>query len=241
MESPRGKSFKLVRQMGHELVIVDEAHDAAHRLSPDAAAVWRACDGRTESVVIAARTGVAHDRVKELLVDLGERGLLELPGETRRSVLRKAAFVGVGIGAGLPAITSIVIPSAAEAFDSQTVGGPPHTSGPGASPTGAEAQGGVEAAQASGPPKGETAGRHAHGKHQHHGGGKRGAKDSGGGPGGGNVAGVTEAKQLRAGHGSLPFTGANLVREAAVGVALLAWGLAGRVTLRKDAPPVREP
>ncbi|MFL5845387.1 MAG: hypothetical protein ACJ762_11885, partial [Solirubrobacteraceae bacterium] len=119
MEQPNSRAFELVRELDGELIIVDPRHDVAHRLAPDAAAVWRACDGTRSPAALAGCTGLSADTVSAALADLRELDLLDDgASQTRRTVLRRV-LVGGAVVTGIPLITSVALPTAAQAFDSQ--------------------------------------------------------------------------------------------------------------------------
>jgi hypothetical protein len=114
------RSFPLARsealiteELDGELLVYDSESNMAHALDADAAAVWRACDGRTDTSILAARCGTSEEKVRDALARLGELGLLEddRDGETRRVALRKIGIAGVGAAT----INSILVPAAAAA------------------------------------------------------------------------------------------------------------------------------
>jgi hypothetical protein len=132
------REFPLARAIGDELVVLDERSRIAHRLGADATAVWRCCDGRLGPPEIAAATAIAPDRVGELLDQLAERDLVACeeatPGQTRRAMLGRMVGTGVGLSVGIPAITSIMLLTPAEAYAS----GGGNNSGQGPTPSGPE-------------------------------------------------------------------------------------------------------
>jgi len=227
--------FELVREMGGELIILDPRHDVAHRLSPEATAVWQACDGMRDSSALAAHTGLEHPQAEQILVELRSLDLLEDPaGQTRRNVLRKALVGGAAV-----TVTSVLVPTAAQAFtsmpESQTQSSPNQqssaTQDSGAAPTartplengspqditkggvkGTNAKGGVKRTNAKGGVKGANATRTR----------TRpvvtGASRE--------IAGGGATGSLPA--GSLPFTGRDIARTAALGGGLIAAGALGR-------------
>ena len=249
MGSPTARQYRCARELGDEILVLDDGERVAHHLNAEAAAVWRLCDGRTDVASIARRSGIGAQRTAEVLAQLGERGLLApepaLEGATRRAVLRRAAVVGA-VAAGVPAITSILVPTAAEAFTSQ-----PQTQG--SSGNGSTGGGAPQSANSSNPPDSAVGGS-SEGGGTGAGGGKAGGQSSGGGAGpvpsvkrsGGNsgpgvlgdanvgaVGGAGGSMPLP--QGTLPFTGSDVVRTAAAGGALLVAGTAGHVALRKRA------
>lgn len=239
MGSPTARQYRFFKELGDELVVLDDGKRVAHHLNAEAAMVWRLCDGRTDVVGITARSGLDPGRTAEVLAQLGERGLLAdatMPeGATRRAMLRRAAVAGAVV-AGVPAITSILVPTAAEAFTST-----PQTQG--SSGSGKGSGGAPHAADSSTPPAGSVGGSS--------GGGRTGGERSGAAGPAGEGAGDTaapgagvlgDAGALGAGggtvalpQGTLPFTGSNVARTAVAGGALVAAGAAGHVALRKRA------
>jgi len=116
LKEPRSAQFALQREVDAELVLVDAERFRAHRLAPEAARVFRACDGSTSVADVAARAGVPVEETERCLAELGAHGLLEDEPRTRRDVLRLA----VAVGATVPLVSSIALPSLAEAYDSGT-------------------------------------------------------------------------------------------------------------------------
>lgn len=113
----------VVRPIGDETLVYDTRLHRAHCLNRTAALVFRLCDGtRTASeiaVLIGAGPAANDGPVEAALELLAEAGLLASPpvtggrlGTSRREVLRR-----VGLGAALlaPIVTSLVVPSPAEA------------------------------------------------------------------------------------------------------------------------------
>ncbi len=96
--------------------------DRAHSLSPDAAKVWRSCDGNTSAEELSSKLGVDPDTVARALDELSGCDLLEEPptlapvaeGSTRREVSIKAAKVGAAAAAA-PLILSVAAPPPAMA------------------------------------------------------------------------------------------------------------------------------
>jgi hypothetical protein len=113
----------LVREIGDEAIVYDRRSHAAHCLNRTAAAVFRAADGtRTRDEIATCGALAGHPRPQRALaVDLAleelERvGLLEKTGAPapagRREALRR---VGIGAALLLPAVTTVLAPSPAEA------------------------------------------------------------------------------------------------------------------------------
>lgn len=257
MDGARARRFQHVRELGDELVIVDEVNELAHRLDAVAARVWKACDGRSGVATIAAGAGVEEPLADELLGRLADLGLLEPAAasamHTRRGMLRKTVLTGVAVGAGLPMISSIVLPTAAQAFSSQGMG-PRESAPPGSGAAPAESS---WPAGASGPaaPGATHASSTGAGRHVAVRGTSRSSRTSrpstrrpgakttstpggsgGAGAGTGGRGGASSGRPLAA--GSLPFTGSRVVQSVAAGTGLIAAGLAmRRVAVRREPPP----
>lgn len=108
-ERPRRREHGLViHELPEEVLIYDLDRHKAHCLSPRAAAIWRACDGRTTADEIVHRLAAVGaerleaDVVRLTLDRLARARLLEgkmagrpglRPG-SRRELLRKAAAIG---------------------------------------------------------------------------------------------------------------------------------------------------
>ena len=127
MHLPRGRQNDVVIQrLDGELLVYVVESDRAVCLNEGAAAVWQACDGETtiagirEAVIRALGTPVDDEFVLLALDDLRKEGLLAdedeaapaLEGLTRREMIRR---VGLTTAAALPLVTSVTVPSAAEA------------------------------------------------------------------------------------------------------------------------------
>ena len=102
---PLGRSKGLiVEPLGDELLVYDQERHVAHSLQDVAARVWRACDGTRDASEISEFTGVAVDAVAVALQELFELDLIRgytPPAQrevSRRTVLRRAATVGAGVG-----------------------------------------------------------------------------------------------------------------------------------------------
>jgi hypothetical protein len=125
---PRARSAALiVRDLDSETFVYDVTHDEAICLNAVAAAIWRRCDGATEPAAIARDVQELHGvEIDEAVVwfalrELNAKRLLEDPFELlpnveaeleRRNFLRA---IGVGAGLLLPIVTSIVVPTPAQA------------------------------------------------------------------------------------------------------------------------------
>jgi len=113
----------VVRDLPEETLVYDRRSHEAHCLNRTAAAVFRAAAGTRSVVVIAAgldaATAGADERGRAVhlaLEELGRAGLLEAPvegGKSRREVLRR---VGIGAAFLVPAVVSVLVPTAAEAL-----------------------------------------------------------------------------------------------------------------------------
>jgi hypothetical protein len=109
----------IIEELGDEVLIYDSKTDKGHCLSPDAARVWRRCDGRTPSDGLAAQVGLSEERVESALDELERCELLAveeptLPGHTRREMSVKVVKAGVAVAA-TPLIVSVLAPTPAMA------------------------------------------------------------------------------------------------------------------------------
>jgi Coenzyme PQQ synthesis protein D (PqqD) len=132
---PRARRSDLVvRELEGELLVYDLASHRAHRLNPTAALVFQGCDGRTALPDLAARLrrelGVPADErwVRLALRRLSRAGLLEKgvsapAGVSRREILQRSGRAA-GLALLLPAVTSILAPTPAEAAASCVQGNP---------------------------------------------------------------------------------------------------------------------
>jgi hypothetical protein len=119
----RSETRVVVTELDGELLVYDLERHRAHCLNAPAAYVYRRCDGRTSVAAIAAglrQAGLAP-KADESLVWLAlsklEKAQLvgpaaEAPALSRRELVRRAAALS---GLLLPAVTSIVSPTPAEA------------------------------------------------------------------------------------------------------------------------------
>jgi hypothetical protein len=117
----------VVERVGEELLIYDLERDRAHCLNETAALVFEHCDGRHTVGELAARLSdangdVAEDLVRRALLRLADEQLLEEPVSpprgrewSRRQIVKRAAVAGAAAGLTLPAVKSIVAPTAAQA------------------------------------------------------------------------------------------------------------------------------
>jgi hypothetical protein len=116
----------LVRELAGELVVYDLRRHEAHCLNRTAAFVFKQCDGRSSVAEIAERlqseldTPAEEDLVWQALGQLdGARLLAHMPvrppqpgGFSRREVVRR---VGLGLAVAVPVVSSILVPTPAEA------------------------------------------------------------------------------------------------------------------------------
>jgi hypothetical protein len=113
----------IVERIDDEVLVYDSETAQAHSLNAVAAAVWEACDGVRSSEAVARSVGVTDDEVWRALTQLDERGLLdgELPRRmsgpeySRRQAVRRMGLIGASAAFAAPLVTSIVVPTAAQA------------------------------------------------------------------------------------------------------------------------------
>ena len=122
----------IVRELPDEVLVYDSEDNKAHCLNQTAAAVWRHCDGETSVSEISYRlarefsTPVDEEVVWLALETLGKSGLLEEPvvrpsAVSRRDVVKRAALVGAALS--VPAVFSVLAPTAGAAICNQNCGG----------------------------------------------------------------------------------------------------------------------
>lgn len=126
----------VVRELDGEVLVYDLDTHRAVCLNASAAAVWRLCDGRRTPSDIRRALGQADVRavpeefVWLALEQLGRDGLLDarlparpsaLKGLSRREMIRR---VGLAAAVALPAVTSIVAPTPADAASCLPQGAP---------------------------------------------------------------------------------------------------------------------
>jgi hypothetical protein len=114
---PRSREDELlVETLEDELLICDLRADGVHVLNQTAARVWRACDGRRDLRALQEHCELDEDMVLFTLDCLRKCDLLEEPpGVSRRALIRKTAIVTAGLGAALPVIRSVALPTPAMA------------------------------------------------------------------------------------------------------------------------------
>jgi hypothetical protein len=106
----------VIQDLGEEVLVFDSERDVAHCLSPDAARVWRACDGEHDVASLTGLSGTRDEVAADALLELEEKGLLagdqRLPGSAR-SVSRRGALKRIGaaglVASGVPLIVSATI------------------------------------------------------------------------------------------------------------------------------------
>jgi len=102
-----------------EVMVFDADTNRAHHLNAEARAIWEACDGVRSIDAISKSCAISHDVLWRTLAELEQNDLLvtavELPGNTRRGMLRTAAMATAGAAVGIPIIRSIAVPTVAHA------------------------------------------------------------------------------------------------------------------------------
>jgi hypothetical protein len=118
-DGPCARTDDLIAEpIGDELLIYDELRHRAHSLNLTAAAVFQACDGTRSREQIAEECSLDIAAVDLALTDLAKSNLLleytgPREGVSRRTVIRRLAVVGAGVGVAVPVIRSITAPTAA--------------------------------------------------------------------------------------------------------------------------------
>jgi hypothetical protein len=127
----------VVQHLTDEMLVYDQERHKAHCLNQTAGLVWSHCDGKTsvtEMVRLLEKefnTPVDEQLVWLALEQLGKTHLLKnrvtAPegGLSRREVMKR---IGVAAAVGLPVVTSILAPEAAQAANCKTSGQPCTTS-----------------------------------------------------------------------------------------------------------------
>jgi hypothetical protein len=103
----------VVEDLGDETLVFDRDGDVAHCLSPDAALVWRACDGTHDLAGLAQATGTAEESIADALDALDAKGLLagptpDLAAFSRRFALKRIGAAGIA-ASSVPLIISATI------------------------------------------------------------------------------------------------------------------------------------
>lgn len=129
------ESDLIVEEIGDEVLVYDSRAQRGHCLSPEAAQVWRRCDGRTPTAGLSAQLDLDVDTVKRALDELHGCDLLEDQAElgdgtTRRELTVKMAKVGGAVAAaplilsvGAPVAHAAVTPAFCAQFSSGNCGG----------------------------------------------------------------------------------------------------------------------
>jgi hypothetical protein len=114
-----------VQQIGTETLLYDERRHLAFCLNESSSVIWRLADGEhtialiREAASAELKTQLSEDFVLYALGELRKDGLVE-PSEVegRATISRRAALQKLGVGGALllPAIASIVAPTAAQAY-----------------------------------------------------------------------------------------------------------------------------
>jgi Coenzyme PQQ synthesis protein D (PqqD) len=127
----------VVQHLTDEVLVYDQDRHKAHCLNYTAALVWKQCDGKTSVSQMATllekefNTPVNEEVVWLALDQLAKTHLLNkrvrLPetGVSRREVIRR---IGLTAAVALPAVTSILAPTAAQAANCKASGQPCTTS-----------------------------------------------------------------------------------------------------------------
>lgn len=117
------KEGLVVQHLSDEVLVYDQQRHKAHCLNETAALIWMRCDGKTTVASMAQElskqtgTRVGEDIVWLALDQLGKSRLLQgrskaAEGVSRREMMKRA---GLAAAIALPAVTSIVAPSAVQA------------------------------------------------------------------------------------------------------------------------------
>jgi hypothetical protein len=125
--APRRIEHEISTQpIGTEMLVYDGLRHRAFCLNRSSSVIWRLADGaRTVEEIQAAaamelKTAVSEDLVRFALEELRREGLLQAgePVEARAGVSRRAVLQSLGAGGMLllPAIASILAPTAAQAY-----------------------------------------------------------------------------------------------------------------------------
>jgi hypothetical protein len=125
-EAPRRIQQELsVQQIATETLVYDERRHRAYCLNESSSVIWRLADGeRTvaemrEAASEELKTPVSEEFVLYALEELRRDGLMESRVDEVRTVISRRALLqrlGVGGALLLPAIASIIAPTAAQAY-----------------------------------------------------------------------------------------------------------------------------
>jgi len=123
----RRRTGLIIQEIENELLIYDQERDRSHCLNWTAMLIWEVCDGRTSKSEMcrvlsqALQSPVSEGFVLYGLRELARNHLLEKPsqvsaavtaGMTRRQIMRA---MGLATVIALPLVTSIVVPTPAQA------------------------------------------------------------------------------------------------------------------------------
>ena len=121
------KEGLVVQEMSEEVLVYDQKRHRAHCLNRTAALVWKQCDGKSTEAEVAdemskqAGKRVGEDVVRLAVDELAKSQLLEgsgarrwrgAEGVSRREMMKRA---GLAAAVGLPVVTSVIAPKAAQA------------------------------------------------------------------------------------------------------------------------------
>ena len=118
----------VVRELPDEVLVYDLEKHEAHCLNGTAALVWKACDGSRTPAQLATHLSLEEDIVWLGLEELWKRQLLQgertpvREGAISRSDMLKRVGVGAAV-ISLPAVVSLVAPTAAHAVTCLNTGG----------------------------------------------------------------------------------------------------------------------
>lgn len=144
MQLPKSRTQDMVvRKLADETLVYNRSTLEASCLNSLAAEVWERCDGATSpSAIAAAISSARSESVEEsavwaVLERLSNSNLLEHPVAVPTFIdgrtSRRGALRAIGLGAAaVPAVTTIVLPSMAEAASCVPSGGPCDLNNPGA-------------------------------------------------------------------------------------------------------------
>jgi hypothetical protein len=115
-----------IQQIGAETLVYDERRHRAYCLNGSSSVIWRLADGAhtvaeiREAASVELKTRVSEEFVAYALEELRRDGLMEPSAveEARPAISRRAVLQRLGVGSVLllPAIASIVAPTAAQAY-----------------------------------------------------------------------------------------------------------------------------
>jgi hypothetical protein len=132
------KSGLIIRRLDGETLVYNKATLRASCLGRLAANVWDRCDGRTSVSEITKAIPAGHveaideQTIWRTIQSLEESGLLEQAVEPLVDSDRRRALKALSIGAAAASITTIVVPSVADAASCAPSGAPCNLANPGA-------------------------------------------------------------------------------------------------------------